>query len=171
MVSTSPSSSSSLGGNAELVSGLEKRDRNHEGAGKRECVALSECKILCHVRNLRPERADPARWLLKGPGTVAIIAKAKPSDGSLLADPDRGLIDGDPDLVQDAIHKERDWFASEGQVVFGTGLPPEPQLQLRPASFRHAPSAIQPEQNKMRAGAEVVERPPPGFHQITEAKD
>jgi hypothetical protein len=80
------------------------------------------------VRNLRPERADPARWLLKGPGTIAITAKAKPSGGSLLADPDRGLIDADPDLVQDAIHKERYWFASEGQVVFGTGLSPAPQL-------------------------------------------
>ncbi|AYM08983.1 hypothetical protein [Agrobacterium tumefaciens] len=57
-------------------------------AVKRESVTLSECKILCHVRNLRPERADPARWLLKGPGTVAIIAMAKPSDGSLLADPE-----------------------------------------------------------------------------------
>jgi hypothetical protein len=32
------------------------------------------------------------------------------------------LIDGDPDLVQDAINQERDWFASEGQVMFGTGL-------------------------------------------------
>lgn len=59
-----------------------------------------------------------------------------------------------------------------GQVVFGTGLPPEPQLQLRPASFRHTPSAVQPEQNEMRAGAKVVERPTPGFLQITDqAKD
>ncbi|ADZ72824.1 hypothetical protein SL003B_p0063 (plasmid) [Polymorphum gilvum SL003B-26A1] len=41
------------------------------------------------MRNLRPERADPARWLLEGPGTVAITAKAKPSGGSLLADPQR----------------------------------------------------------------------------------
>jgi len=56
--------------------------------------------------------------------------------------------------------------------VFGTGLPPEPQLQLRPASFRHTPSAVQPEQNEMRAGAKVVERPTPGFLQITDqAKD
>lgn len=107
---------------AELVSGPEQRDRNHEGAGERESVALSECKILCHVRNLRAERAIPARWLLEGPGTVAITAKAKPSGGSLLADPDRGLIDGDPALVQDAINEARDWFASEGQVMFGTGL-------------------------------------------------
>ncbi len=60
--------------NAELVSGPEKRDRDHQGAGKCESVALSECKILCLVRNLRPERADPARWLFKGPGTVAITA-------------------------------------------------------------------------------------------------
>ena len=63
--------------NAKLVSGPEERDRDHQSAGKCECVALSECKILCHVRNLRPERADPARWLLKGPGTVAITAKPK----------------------------------------------------------------------------------------------
>lgn len=39
----------------------------------------------------------------------------------MLADPDRGLIDGDPELVQDAIDKERDWFASEGQVIFRHG--------------------------------------------------
>lgn len=29
-----------------------------------------------------------------------------------------GLIDEDPDMVQDAIHKERDWFASAGFEVF-----------------------------------------------------
>jgi len=73
--------------NAELVAGPEERDGTHQGAGKSESVALSECKILCHVRNLRPERDDPARWLLEGPGTVAITAKAKPSGGSLLVDP------------------------------------------------------------------------------------
>tara|TARA_R110002051_G_scaffold26097_1_gene63052 strand:+ start:13505 stop:13954 length:450 start_codon:yes stop_codon:yes gene_type:complete len=97
---------------AEFVAGFKQSDGNHENAGKRKCVALGECKILCHVRNLRPERADPARWLLKGPGTVAITAQSKTSGGSLLADPDSGLIDGDPGMVQDAIHKERDWFAS-----------------------------------------------------------
>jgi hypothetical protein len=104
---------------AEFVAGFEQSNRNHEDAGKRKCVALGECKILCHVRNLRPERADPARWLLKGPGTVAITAKSKTSGGSLLADPDSGLIGGDPDMVQDAIHKERDWFASAG--IEGSG--------------------------------------------------
>lgn len=50
---------------AEFVAGFEQGDGNHEDAGKRKCVALGECKILCHVRNLRPERADPARWLLE----------------------------------------------------------------------------------------------------------
>jgi len=60
--------------NAELVAGPEQCDGNHESAGKCESVALSECKIVCHVRNLRPERANPARWLLKGPGTGAITA-------------------------------------------------------------------------------------------------
>ena len=97
---------------AEFVAGFKQSDGNHENAGKRKCVALGECKILCHVRNLRPERADPARWLLKGPGTVAITAQSKTSGGSLLADPDSGLIDGDPGMVQDAIHKERDWSVS-----------------------------------------------------------
>ena len=115
---------------AELISRLEERDRNHENAGKRKCVALCECKILCHVRNLRPERADPARWLLKGPGTVAITAQSKTSGGSLLADPDSGLIDADPDLVQDAIHKERDWFASVGRGVRGTDRPRMPGQHL-----------------------------------------
>ena len=45
---------------AEFVAGFKQGDGNHEDAGKRKCVALGECKILCHVRNLRPERADPA---------------------------------------------------------------------------------------------------------------
>jgi hypothetical protein len=54
--------------NAELVPGPEQRDWNHQGSGERESVTLSECKILCHVRNLRPGRVDPARWLLKGTG-------------------------------------------------------------------------------------------------------
>ena len=72
---------------AEFVAGFEQGDGNHENAGKRKCVALGECKILCHVRNLRPERADPARWLLKGPGTVAITAKATTSGGSRLPTP------------------------------------------------------------------------------------
>ncbi len=45
---------------AEFVAGFEQGDGNHEDAGKRKYVALGECKILCHVRNLRPERADPA---------------------------------------------------------------------------------------------------------------
>ena len=62
---------------AEFVTRLEQGDWDHEDARKRKCVGLGECKILCHVRNLRPERADPARWLLTGPGTVAITAQTK----------------------------------------------------------------------------------------------
>lgn len=54
--------------NAELVAGPEERDRDHQGPGECESMTLSECKILCHMRNLRPERADPARWLLKRTG-------------------------------------------------------------------------------------------------------
>ncbi|WP_235916834.1 MULTISPECIES: hypothetical protein [Alphaproteobacteria] len=119
--------------NAELVAGFEKCHRNHEDTGKRKCVPLGECKILCHVRNLRPERADPARWLLKGPGTVAITEQSKTSGGSLLADPDSGLIDGDPDMVQDAIHKERDWFASAGIEVSGRDGSREPAQHLLPS--------------------------------------
>jgi hypothetical protein len=118
---------------AEFVAGFEQGDGNHEDAGKRKCVALGECKILCHVRNLRPERANPARWLLKGPGTVAITAQSKTSGGSLLADPDSGLIDGDPDMVQDAIHKERDWFASAGFEVSGRDGSRKPAQHLVPS--------------------------------------
>ena len=118
---------------AEFVAGFEQGDGNHEDAGKRKCVALGECKILCHVRNLRPERANPARWLLKGPGTVAITAQSKTSGGSLLADPDSGLIDGDPDMVQDAIHKERDWFASAGIEVSGGDGSQKPAQHLLPS--------------------------------------
>ncbi|WP_312415241.1 hypothetical protein [Shinella sp.] len=118
---------------AEFVPGFEQGDGNHEDAGKRKCVALGECKILCHVRNLRTERADPARWLLKGPGTVAITAQSKTSGGSLLADPDSGLIDGDPDMVQDAIHKERDWFASAGIEVSGRDGSRKPAQHLLPS--------------------------------------
>jgi len=72
---------------AEFAAGFEQCHWNHEDAGKRKCVALSECKILCHVRNLRPERADPARWLLKGPGTVAITAKTKAERRQLASRP------------------------------------------------------------------------------------
>ena len=50
----------------------------------------------------------------------------------------------------------------------GTGLPPEPQLQLSPASFLHTPSAVQPEQSEMRDGAKGVERRTPDFLQITD---
>ena len=115
--------------NAEFVARPEQRNRNHEGAGKCESMALSECKILCHMRNLHPERADPARWLLKGPGTVAITAQAKTERRhACVADPESGLIDGDPGMVQDAIHKERDWFASVGQEVSGMSR------DLRPVS-------------------------------------
>ncbi len=54
--------------NAELVAGSEESDRDHQGPGECESVTLSKCKILCRVRNLRPEQADPARWLLKRTG-------------------------------------------------------------------------------------------------------
>ena len=49
------------------------------------------------------------------------------------ADPDSGLIDGDPDMVQNAIHKERDWFASAGIEVFGTGRSRKPAQHLLPS--------------------------------------
>ena len=102
--------------NAELVAGPEQRDWNHQGADECESVALSECKFLCHVRILRPERADPARWLLKRTGTGRAPRKgAAEAAAACLADPVSGLIDGDPEPVQDAVHRERDWFALEGR--------------------------------------------------------
>ncbi|WP_244667912.1 hypothetical protein [Rhizobium sp. P007] len=75
---------------AELVPGPEERDRHHQRAGKGESVRLSECKILCHVRSLHPERADPARWLLEGPWTVAITAQAKTKRRQLASRPSTG---------------------------------------------------------------------------------
>lgn len=44
----------------------------------------------------------------------------------------------------------------------------EQAAQLLRAAFRHTPPAVQPEQNKVHAGAKVVERPTPGFLQITD---
>jgi hypothetical protein len=70
----------------------------------------------------------------KGLGQVAITAQAKTSGGSLLADPDSGLIDGDPDMVQDAIHKKRDWFASAGIEVYGTDQLRKPVQHLLPST-------------------------------------
>ena len=49
------------------------------------------------------------------------------------ADPDSGLIDGDPDMVQDAIHKERDWFASAGIEVSGGDGSQKPAQHLLPS--------------------------------------
>jgi hypothetical protein len=42
------------------------------------------------------------------------------------------LIGGDPDLVQDAIHEERDWFASAGIEVSGTDRSQKPVQHLLP---------------------------------------
>lgn len=43
---------------AECVAGAEERDRDHEGAGELEGVALGEGKILQHLRAPSLERAN-----------------------------------------------------------------------------------------------------------------
>jgi len=95
---------------AEFTAGPEERDWNHEGAGELEGVVLCERKIVGHPRAPSSERANPARWLRQCPAPVAITAKAKPSGGSLLADPsrvDRGRSGAGPG----SRHGERDWHA------------------------------------------------------------
>lgn len=99
--------------NTELVAGSEERDRDHQGPSECESVSLSECKILCHVRNLRPEQADPARWLLRRAGAGRDHREgAAEAAARLRSGPPGGLIVEDPALVQDAIHQERVWLAS-----------------------------------------------------------
>jgi len=95
---------------AEFTAGPEERDRNHEGAGKLEGVVLCERKIVGHLRAPSSERANPARWLRQCPAPVAITAKAKPSGGSLLADPSR-VDRGRPGAGPGSRHRERDWHA------------------------------------------------------------
>ncbi len=65
----------------------EERDRGHEDVRELVGVVLREGKIVGHLRAPSSERANPARWLRQCPAPVAVIAKAQPSGGSLLADP------------------------------------------------------------------------------------
>ncbi|WP_286084353.1 hypothetical protein [Agrobacterium sp. FDAARGOS_525] len=52
------------------------------------------------------------KWLPSASGTGRDHRKGESQSGrSLLADPVRGLIDGDPGPDQEAIHQERDWHA------------------------------------------------------------
>jgi hypothetical protein len=60
---------------AELVTGPEQCDRNHERAGKLEGMVLGEGKILRHQKAPSLERANPARWLRQCPFPVAITAQ------------------------------------------------------------------------------------------------
>ena len=100
---------------AELVSGFEQGDGNHEDAGKAKMRGFGRVQdpVPCEKppsgagqsRSMAPQRTGDGRDHREAEGA---------SGGSLLADPDSGLIDGDPDMVQDAIHKERDWFCFGG---------------------------------------------------------
>ncbi|CUX04907.1 conserved hypothetical protein [Agrobacterium fabacearum TT111] len=99
--------------NAELVAGPEKRDRNHQDAGKLEGVVLRKGKIGVHRRAPSLERAIPARWLPSVSGTGRDHREgAAEAAAACLADPVSGLIDGDPGPDQEAIHQEQEWDAS-----------------------------------------------------------
>jgi hypothetical protein len=76
-------------------------------------VVLCERKIVGDPRAPSLERANPARWLRQCPAPVAITAKAKPSGGSLLADPSR-VDRGRPGAGLGSRYRERDWHAFGG---------------------------------------------------------
>jgi len=78
------------------------------------------------------------------------------------------LIDGDPELVQDAINKERDWFASAGQQVFRHRSFTGTTAAASPCLFPPHPSGVQREQNKMHAEAHSRGATILGFFQITD---
>jgi hypothetical protein len=75
---------------AEFFAGFEQGDRDHQVVAEVEGVRLGEGKIVCHVLVLHRKRADPARWLLKGPGTVAITAETKTQRRQLASRPFMG---------------------------------------------------------------------------------
>lgn len=57
---------------------FEDGDRDHQVTGKLESVGLCEREIVRHRSGSIRERANPARWLRKGPGAGAITATAQP---------------------------------------------------------------------------------------------
>lgn len=54
---------------AEFVAGAEERDRDHEGAGELEGVALGEGQILRHLRAPSSERANSRSMAPQGSGS------------------------------------------------------------------------------------------------------
>lgn len=93
------------GQNAVFVAGLEKRDRNHQGAGELEGVGLGENEVVRHIEGLHRERANSRSMApSKDRNWNAITARAKLVERRQLASrPQRGLIGGEPKPVQDAI--------------------------------------------------------------------
>lgn len=76
---------------ADCVAGAEERDRDHEGAGELEGVALGEGKIL---RHLRGSILGAGQFPLDGSSKVGLRARSPQRRSrrgrSLLADPFRG---------------------------------------------------------------------------------
>lgn len=62
---------------------LEKRNRDHQCAGKIEGVVLCEGKIMRHLRAPSMGGADPRSMAPVVSGAAAITAQAKPSGGML----------------------------------------------------------------------------------------
>ncbi|CUX66246.1 conserved hypothetical protein [Agrobacterium tumefaciens str. Kerr 14] len=73
--------------NAELVAGPEKRDWNHQGAGKLEGVVLRKGKIGVHLRLHLWSGPFPLDGSRQCPEPVAIIAKAQPKRPQLATGP------------------------------------------------------------------------------------
>ncbi|CAH1662592.1 hypothetical protein CHELA20_40075 [Hyphomicrobiales bacterium] len=59
------------------IAGFEERHRDHQGASELEGVVLGKGKIVRHFEGSIRSGPIPARWLLEGPPSVAITAKAK----------------------------------------------------------------------------------------------
>ena len=77
-----------LGGEGAIgIAGFEERHRDHEGAGKLERVILGKGKIVRHLEGSIRSGPIPARWLLDGPPSVAITAKAQPQRRQLASRP------------------------------------------------------------------------------------
>lgn len=75
------------GQDAVFAVDLEQRDRDHEGAGELEGVVLGKGKIVRHFEGSIRSGPIPARWLLEGPPSVAITAKAQPQRRQLASRP------------------------------------------------------------------------------------
>jgi hypothetical protein len=59
------------------IAGFEERHGDHQGASELKGVVLGKGKIVRHLEGSIRSGPIPARWLLDGPPSVAITAKAQ----------------------------------------------------------------------------------------------